>query len=210
MLSLLYVGRREEENYVDVIRWERYDQRVTHDILRLKCTSDHLCIEHENLGEMQKVTIKLRSVMGCELSVDKLTVDVFEPPVSQVKDGNHWKTTNDDSPSMKLSSPSLTQWRVQVVANPKRHDLLTLLSEHPFLQNALQVGLQMEYHCAQEKNLHEFFPLIQDPTLVRAAQIAVSTLLEDNNDVEAAIKLFRGLFLKFQSLLSQRQKSKEE
>lgn len=152
-IAIIIRGRKEEENYIDVIRWERFDQRVTHDILRVKCTSNHLYIEHESLDEMQKVTIKLRSVMGCELSVEKLTVDVCEPPVLQVKDGNLWKTTkNEDSPN-KFPSSSLAPWRVHIVVNPivcstKRHDLLTLLSKHPLLQNALQVGLQIEYQHA--------------------------------------------------------------
>lgn len=219
-LSSIKLGTKVEEKFVDVIRWTRQDERVTHDILRVKSTSDQLLIEHQSLGEctMEKLTMQLRSVMGCELSTDKITLDVFKPPTLQVKDGKIWKTISllDDSPLLDRSLASQGQWRVNIVAkpisvSPRNHDFQSLLSLHPCLQSALQGGIKLQYDSVpQQENLHESFPLIQDPTLVRAAQIAVSTLIDGQNDLEASINFFRGLFTKFQTLLSQRQTGKEE
>lgn len=215
------LASKAEEKYEDVIRWKRQDERVTHDILRMKSTSEQLYIEHQSLDEstMQKLTIQLRSVMGCELSIDKVTLDVSEPPVLQVKDGKLWKTVliqMDDSPKLDRSLASQGPWRVHVVAKPistvcstRRHDFQSLLSQHPLLQSALQGGIQMQYQFAPQQNLHELFPLIQDPTLVRAAQITVLTLLDGKDNLETTINFFGGLFSEFQSLLSQRQLGQE-
>ena len=77
-----------EEKYANIIRWERQNERVTHDILRLKPSTDQLFIEYSSLGEskMHKLVLQLSSVMGCEITAEKLTLDVPEPPLLQLKD----------------------------------------------------------------------------------------------------------------------------
>jgi hypothetical protein len=212
------LDKKIEDKYANVMRWQRKDERVTRDILRMKSTSKQLCLEHRSIDgkSMQKITLDLCSVMGCELSENTLTLDVFEAPILEVKDEKLWKMIQiqevRDSPDKSVAFQSFDgPCRVHVVAKPipfginkPHHNFKNSLSKHPLLQNALKGGIQVNYQYVRQQNPHELFPLIQDPTLVRAAQLAVLTFLKENQGLQETIKLFSGLFLGFSSLLKKR------
>lgn len=210
-LSNFTMEKLMEVPHDSILKWQRKDERVTQDILRMKSTTTALNIESGSPGTatMNRLTIDLKYVMGCRLSATSLTLDVCKPPLFQVKDGKCWTTTH--LPTCSTDDHSSFAFRVHVVAKPfpsgapkkTSHNFL-YLAGHPCLKEPIKRGLCEKYQHEVEK-LHESFPVIRDPTLVRAAQVAVLSFLDGTTNVESTINLYRGLFASFSSLLSKRQ-----
>lgn len=217
-LSRFVLYKEMDGKYIHTIKWDRESMLVSRNILRAKTTTKHLHIEHQPSGadQMQKLTLDLNSFMGCEINEKELTADVFEVPNLQVKDGKSWRESKIQDPSCSPKSSPL-HCRIHFALLDKSNgksqkptNLLTSLSKNRLLQRALEAGLQSRYEGKfLNKEPHELYPLLNDPTLTLAAQRAVKTFT-DCRDVQTAISLYKGLYIKFKALLIQRQQNLDD
>ena len=116
-------------------------------------------------------------------------------------------------PSDLLSSTQLnasTKFRLKIQfhhsKNNPLHILEQTLQEFQSTSQALHNGVKEQYQNFDPSTRgkpEEFLPVVRDPTLVRAVQLAVLKL-QDIADTEQVIKQYHGIERRFQELLKSR------
>ena len=150
--------------------------------------------------------------MGMELNSDGvLTAGVFGSPCieKRLKSSRIWESI----------SASNSSWSARLVIVFHRHkfaeSLQSSLDKIPSLSSALSTGLCDDYpnfDPTEVQTPHGRLPLVRDPTLVRAAQIAILKLRDHASNVtentqsrvQRIVEAFGGREKRFQSLLKSR------
>ena len=184
--------------------WMHEDQRVSKETFILKLNpknESQLVVERKQFQskERKRVIISTADVMGMKLSGNNIVMDLYKPPVLGRKTSKcPWK-----------DEECVTEGGKIVVS-------MTFLGPTPIkdlrgiqmLSKAIEGGLRQSYpHFKPEKpfKAEEILPLIQDPTLVRAMQLCVIELLQNqHHDRDSIVKLFSQLYQAFQDLLNER------
>ena len=124
-----------------------------------------------------KIDVAFNQVMGMEIADGGLRADVFGAPSVQKKSENShvWKAVSySNSKSNRYSR--LTLVFIHFVTPVSRQQNLQKI---PFVECAFQTGICNEYpgfDPTKGENPHERPPILRDPTLVRAAQLAILRL----------------------------------
>ena len=158
------------------VLWKRVDPRVSKEKLEVKfymnCRSEKMSIQHSTTDSPFKyrIEISFNKFMGLKLSSGILTADVYGSPIveSKKQQAGTWKE--------EQSTIKNTSTRVVLVihhqSDPK--GLQTNLERIPSLCSAFRIGLCNDY-------TYDRLPLVRDPTLVRAAQLAILKLRNVEN-----------------------------
>ena len=198
--------------------WKRIDPRVSKEKLDVKfymnCRNEKMSVQHQQTSNDNKskyrIDVPFNKIMGIKLTSDgMLTADVFGSPcVEQRLDGSQvWKeiTPTNSSGSSRI---------VIVFHGHKLPDnLLSKLERIPSLCSALRTGLCNDYanfNPAEGETPHDRLPLVRDPTLVRAAQLAILNLrdharknsaLESRDRIQQTVEVFGGIEHRFREIL---------
>ena len=114
--------------------------------------------------------------MGMEIADGVLRADVF------------------GTPSVEKKSENSHVWQAVSHSNSKsnRYSRLTLV----FIHRVTPVSLQ--------QNLHKIKKILRDPTLVRAAQLAILRLRNHSESIQLIVETFGGIERRFRELLIKR------
>lgn len=200
--------------------WSRADKRVSKEQFQCKFTfsTTTVSITHQPQSTQMKYKLSFlfQSVMGMKISSDSIELDLSAKPTTEAKSSEH-QTSKSGSGKFapyyeRQIDDNLKSYRLVINVNSQgRKALSEFLDKVPSincLQRALSSGLQEIYPefdpC--EENPHELFPIARDPTLVRAAQLAILEL-QCEKDPLVVIRLYDGLVRRFQKLLRLRLRS---
>lgn len=85
---------------------------------------------------------------------------------------------------------------------------LAFIAKLPDVGNALQSGLKKYYGrlkmADEDQKPHELFPIIKDPTLVKATQMVLQGLQQSHKDIVSVIRVYSGIKTTFDQLLKAR------
>ena len=206
---------------------EREDIRVSKHVLRatFSFSKSTECVIVENFKESklkEKAVIPFRSFLG--VYVNKATKTVagylsFQPGRYQYdSDTREWsKSSPSSSTSESAELPSCI--RISLIATDNQHfgEVLSTMRKNKHLEIAILNGIKMDgqYQRRPHHNRdwtspdHKFrsFPIVHDPLLCRAAQLASLSLLDEaksrveDNKLVWLLKMFRGVSEKFQDLI---------
>lgn len=199
------------------ILWKRVDPRVSKEKLEVKfymsCRSEKMSIQHNTPDSPTKYRLEIcfNKVMGIQLSNGILTADVFGSP--SVESKSQQARTWQASTTIKSRST-----RVVIVFHLQTHpkNLQTSLERIPSLRSAFHVGLCNEYPSFDPTDgdkPHDRLPLVRDPTLVRAAQLAILKLrdieqenasIDPETKLQHIVQVFGGIENRFRNLLKYR------
>ena len=203
------------------IMWQRTDHRVSKEKLNAKfylnSRNEKLSVQHEPTGNDSKskyrIDCSFNKIMGMELTSDGvLTADVFGSPCVEKRSGSSrvWEAIT--------STNSSRSSRLVIVFHHHKfpESLQSSLEKIPSLCSALCTGLCNDYSNfdpTEGETPHDRLPLVRDPTLVRAAQLAILKLrdhasYETENimqpRVQQIVEAFGGIEKRFQNLLKSR------
>ena len=106
------------------------------------------------------------------------------------------------------SSPNRIEVGMVGRREPVIAKLQEVLSKVPSLKQAINRGLAAVYDNVYDQQiLEDRYPVLQDPTLVRAGQLAclrLLTALPSSNKAEFVTKMYAGIERKFHQLLRER------
>ena len=166
------------------IMWQRADHCVSKENLIAKfylhSRNEKLSIQHEPIGNDSKskyrIDISFNKIIGMELNSDGvLTAEAFDSPCIEKK-----SKTSRIWEAITASNSSRSSWLVIVFHRHKlAESLQSSLDKIPSLSSAFSTGLCNDYanfDPAKGETPHDRLPLVGDPTLVRAAQIAILKL----------------------------------
>ena len=200
--------------------WQRAEHRVSKEKLIAKFylhrRNEKLSIQHEPTGNDSKskyrIDISFNKIMGMELNSDGvLTAEVFGSPCIEKKSKTSriWEaiTASNSSRSSRLV--------IVFHCHKLPESLQSSLEKIPSLSSALSTGRRNDYanfDPAEGETPYDRLPLVRDPTLVRAAQIAILKLRDHDSNapeniqsrVQQIVEAFGGIEKRFQSLLKSR------
>ena len=204
------------------ISWERSDPRVSKELLKCKVltspASQCFSIQYAKVGEneTERLLIDFSHVVGLEVNKASMVMDVALMPKLEKKvhtkprgktEGGKWIEQSLQVPDDK------TTRRIKLLVVCEREPGLTKLHETlnkvPSLKRATEGGLSDVYAVYDDpnENPEERYPIVQDPSLVRAAQLACLRLvntLPSTNKAEYAIEMYASMERKFNHLLRER------
>ena len=214
------------------VSWKRTDPRVSKEVFKCKILPSAIssCFSIQRTKSdarlSQRMIIPFSSILGLEVSDDSVVMDVTEIPTMERKifsSTQHHKTTGQASDTSKgkwtgeiisneaVSSPP---YRVYVtkhsVNDPAAIQLKEVFGKIPSLKEASAIGLCDVYprtSSCVENNPEERYPVVKDPTLVRAAQLACLRLLHclpEHDRTEFVVRMYSSLEDRFNSLLKTR------
>lgn len=209
----------------DKVVFERTDHRVSKEILNCKFYLNparyEIIIEHNstNLKERKRIRCYFNHVMGMAISDSSVVLDICQVPYFEIK--NKVDTKTDDSKwesAMNWTSPSkprsLSKHRIAIYSHQALNkDVISKLSSVQVLGCATKTSLQESYPDFvpfQREPPHERMPILKDPTLVRAAQLAVLEVAKDprsREDVKFVVQMFKSIERSFRRLLVDRLQS---
>lgn len=205
------------------VSWERSDPRVSKEILKCKVltspASQCFSIQSTKIeeDESKRLIIDFSHVVGLKINEDSIEMDVSSTP--KVEKKVNAKPAVDKTARGKWLEQSLQvinkpPHRVKLLfaigRGPGTAKLQDTLNEIPSLKRAIAGGLANVYvlHDRQlNENPEERYPIVQDPTLVRAAQLACLRILQtvpSANKAEYATKIYAGMEGRFNQLLRER------
>ena len=146
--------------------------------------------------------------MGMEIADGVLRADVFGTPTIEKKSENSrlWQTVS------RSKSKNNRSFRLTIVFIHRMTpvSLQQNLQKIPFLESAFHTGICNEYpdfDPTKGENPHERLPILRDPTLVRAAQLAILRLrnhFQSNESIQLLVETFGGIERRFRELLMKR------
>ena len=169
------------------------------DVLGLQITEDSIVLDVRSLPKMErKVTYQLGRHSATQRSI-------IEADFNQ-KSGGKWTEqyiVASDKPPYRITVGLMRQREV------KFRQLKELLLKIPPLKRAADGGLQATYPlCSRvHGNPEERYPVLKDPTLVRAGQLAcldLLTTLPPQHKTEYVVKMYSLIECKFNTLLRER------
>ena len=209
------------------VSWSRSDPRVSKEILRCKVlpSSSSNCFSFQSTksesDESKRLLIAFSDVVGLEVTEDSLSLDVMSLPKLERKVRR--KSCITEAEVNQKSSGKWTEecilasekppYRITVGLmrqnEPKLSQLKELLQKIPSLKRAADGGLQATYQPSSQVhgNPEERYPVLKDPALVRAGQLACVRLLStlpSHNKTEYVVKMYSLIEMKFNSLLRER------
>ena len=204
------------------VSWERTDHRVSKEILKCKVllSSISSCFTFQSVEGKQskRLTVLFNDVLGVKLDGNSLTFDLQSLPKFETKSLQKGDSSvapvNPRWMEVPLTTDEKPPHRIAIKFMSKKESDLNKIKEvfeeiSP-LQEAVENGLQRVYPPkVKGRNAEESYPIIRDPTLVRAGQLALLHLLEllpESHKAEYVTKMYLSIELKFNQLLNQRLK----
>lgn len=205
------------------ISWERSDPRVSKEILKCKVLtgSASQCFSIQSTkageGESKRLLIEFSHVVGLEINRDSIVMDVASTPKLETK--IHAKPVGKTASGGKWLEQSLQvvghkkPCRIKLLLacgkEPGATNLREMLNKVSSLKRAIDGGLANVYDLCDDanENPEERYPIVQDPSLVRAAQMASLRLLHtlpSTNKAEYVIKMYGSMERRFNHLLQER------
>ena len=208
------------------LEWEREDHRVTKELLHATWIfaekSQLLVVErkvHSN-ADRYGLLVPFRAFLGSRFNVstDTLAIHVQRLPEVQIQvmaaadnAQGTWKSTQD----FLLSSVERGILPLTIKFRPEKTNLVEMqeqFRQQPSLSKSLNVGIRPDMQYTLETQVFEELqdrrPIVIDPTLVRAAQLADIHLLneakERGNDLKFLVQMYFGLEEGFNKLLRSR------
>lgn len=137
--------------------------------------------------ESKRMLIHFTDVIGLEVRENSIVMDVQSRPKFEkkvhTKDRENGKTgggkwTEENMHVEEGSSPNRIELVMVGRREPVRAKLQEVLSKVPSIKQAINRGLATVYHNVYDQQiLEDRYPVLQDPTLVRAGQLACLRLL---------------------------------
>ena len=214
-----------ETNFVS---WKRTDARVSKEVFKCKILPGAVsrCFSIQSTkseaSQSNRMIIPFSDILGLEVKEDSIVMDVgvlpkMEKRVSSSKTVDEschtskgkWKeeTVSDQ---VNCEPPYRICVKKQRFNDPSTIQLNKIFAEISSLKLATENGLRDSYPrtppCA-ETNPEEKYPVIKDPTLVRAGQLACLRLfqcLPSQDQTEFVIKMYSSMEERFNSLLRKR------
>lgn len=205
--------------------FERSDPRVSKETLQCKVyfntTKYEFAVDHhlEHSSERQRIRFDFNHVMGMSISGQSFTFDICQCPHFEVKtkitlenDRHVFSSKWDPNTNfLHLSTLNVSKYRVAISCHEAvEKNLVQRCFDVPVLARALERSLMESYPdftpFSQEEP-HERMPLLKDPTLVRAAQLAILDVAEDprsKEDVLFVVRMFRAIEREFRQKLKDR------
>ena len=214
------------------VSWKRTDPRVSKEVFKCKILPSAIssCFSIQRTKSdarlSQRMIIPFSDILGLEVSDDSVVMDVTEIPTmerkifsstqqhkttGQASDKSKGKWTGEITSTEAVSSPP---YRVHVskhsVNDPTAIQLKEVLGKIPSLKEASAIGLCDVYprtSSCVESNPEERYPIVKDPTLVRAAQLACLRLLDclpEHDQTEFVVRMYSSMEDRFNSLLKTR------
>jgi hypothetical protein len=198
--------------------WKRSDPRVSKEILSCKilprAVSDCFTVSRQCVSkgdELSRLTIPFSSVRGLEITVASIKIDVDTLPKLEKRQSSSksWKECSLSSGSDKSSNHHRIMLEFIPGKEPNSVDLHNKISKISSLEVAAKEGLRENYTSVPcFKNPEEKFPIVNDPTLVRAGQLAciqlLSLLPEDGPRARFVVRMYSGIEEMFNHLLCKR------
>ena len=191
--------------------WKREDCRVSKEKFDVKFylnyRNEKLSVQHSppNDKSKYKIDVAFNKVMGMEIADGVLRADVFgTPSVEKKSENSHvWQAvSHSNSKSNRYSRLTLV-----FIHHVTPVSLQQNLHKIPFLESAFQTGICNEYpgfDPTKGENPHERLPILRDPTLVRAAQLAILRLRNHSESIQLIVETFGGIERRFRELLIKR------
>ena len=193
--------------------WKREDCRVSKEKFEVKFylnyRNEKLSVQHSPPKDKSKykIDVAFNKIMGMEIADGVLTADVFGTPTIEKKSENSrlWQAVSRSE--SKNRSSRLT---VVFIHRVTPASLQQNLQKIPFLESAFHTGICNEYpdfDPTKGENPHERLPILRDPTLVRAAQLAILRLrnhFQGNQSIQLLVETFGGIERRFRELLMKR------
>ena len=182
-----------------VLNWQRKDCRVSKEQFTAKYqnNSEKIIVERSEVDRKVKwkAEIYLNTVLGAQTNENNIILETCKPPeVLKKEDKSEWQI------GMNFSLPDVCTMRIHMTSM-KAQDISTI-SKLPRIQSALQSGIKDDYTplALEEENPHHSFPIVKDPTLVKSAQLAINSLLNEDN-LPSIIRKYQKLKFAFDKLL---------
>ena len=213
------------------VSWSCSDPRVSKEILKGKVlpSSSSNCFSFQSTkpeaDESARLLIGFSDVLGLEITEDSIVLDVKSIPKMERKVCRH-SATQSSTTEADVNQKSSGKWTEQCILasdkppyrimvglihqrEPKFSQLKDLLLKIPPLKQAVDRGLQATYPPSSHVhgNPEERYPVLKDPTLVRARQLAcldLLTTLAPQNKTEYVVKMYSLIECKFNTLLRER------
>ena len=191
--------------------WERTDDRVSKNVLHLTFSfskSGNITVTKLDENNI-KLSVAFRRIAGAVINhaTDTLALHYHGPAKVKVRDGDEWRTQLDHEIGIQPLSLRLMEGKYDLEV------LKDTCMKNKHLKRALQVGIfspkryQMPVNNLKEDPAEQY-PILVDPTLVRAVQLADLELLSrakaENRGIKWVLKQFHGLDKMFQDLLNRR------
>lgn len=167
--------------------------------------------------EMSRLTIPFSSVRGLEITAASIKIDVDTLPKLEKRQSSSksWKECSLSSCSGESSKHHRILFEFIPGKEPSSVDLHSKILKISSLEVAAKQGLRENYTSAPRfKNPQEKFPIIHDPTLVRAGQFAclqlLSQLPEDGPRARFVVRMYSGIEEEFNRLLCERLRMQAE
>ena len=214
-----------ETNFVS---WKRTDARVSKEVFKCKILPGAVsrCFSIQSTkseaSQSNRMIIPFSDILGLEVKEDSIVMDVGVLPKMEqrvpssktVDESCHtskgkWKeeTVSDQA---NCEPPYRICVKKQRFNDPSTIQLNKIFAEISSLKLATENGLRDSYPrtppCA-ETNPEEKYPVVKDPTLVRAGQLACLRLfqcLPSQDQTEFVIKMYSSMEERFNSLLRKR------
>lgn len=214
------------------VEWQREDNRVSKEIFHATWMfsekSQTLVAERRcpSTVDRYRLFVPFRAILGLRFntSTDTIAAHVKRLPELQAqvlhkgqKDGHQstWRTHEDySSLSSRTMGREILSLTLQFVVDKTSglSEMKRQFERQPNLAKALNAGIKPDYNydnvnssCGSVNDPHRNMPVIIDPTLVRAAQMADYELLnvvkENGNDVHLLVKMYFGLEESYNELL---------
>ncbi|XP_022805846.1 uncharacterized protein LOC111342986 [Stylophora pistillata] len=194
------------------VSWSRSDPRVSKEILKGKVlpSSSSNCFSFQSTKsesyESKRLLIAFSDVLGLEVTEDSLSLDVMSLPKFEKKVRRQICITEAE-----VNQTSSGKWMEECILasekppyritvrlmrqnEPKLSQLKELLQKIPSLKRAADGGPQATYQPSSHVhgNPEERYPVLKDPALVRAGQLACVRLLStlpSHNKTDYVVKM---------------------
>ena len=198
---------RLDAGTTNILIWERKDARVSKEsfVVKLNMSSNirnrSISIEHKK----QKLLVQTRNIMGIIVNSENLVIRIQGKPDLLVKESSEWK-----------QQYIITNLPVDITAtitllfgkNKSLPNYSELFQQDDFLNAALKAGIQDHYpgFSSSDTRPEHVLPVVKDPILVRAAQLAVLNFSQDEraHDIKWLIQMYSALYSAFKELLKSR------
>ena len=203
------------------ILWKRVDPRVSKEKLQVKfymnCRSEKMSIQHStpDSPSQYRIEISFHKFMGIKLSSGILTADVYGSPIveSKAQQARTWKE------EQTIAKNTTTRLVLVIHLQSDAKNLQTNLERIPPLRSAFRIGLCNNYpnfDPTDGDKPYDRLPLVRDPTLVRAAQLAILKLRDlekqtvpydlqaTESSLQRIVEVFGGIESRFRDRLKHR------
>lgn len=205
----------------DRVSLQKFEMEVKVGVRRNKLLVTYCPLVKEQNQSQIKFRLSVLSdlILGMEMNSQKITFDVLQPLLEKrtiTKDISHKSSEWIKFEDSRL--PSLSSYRLHIKPHsltPSKFSQLCISLNSSQFSDALRRGLKDKYTELDKTlpNPEEYIPLLTDPTLVRAAQLALNSLSKQVtsssivNRIEWSVKMYDGVYETFKELLHSRARS---